>query len=82
MGKFTDLSELVQNFPPKTSDDAYKNTYTIGDDIGTLVRVLIGYEGSNWLENFNWNRDRLFFSNKRNISKYFPNSLEIYSLSN
>lgn len=43
MGKLTDLSELVQNFPPKTQEDAYKMTYTVGDDLGTLIRVLVNY---------------------------------------
>lgn len=43
MGKLTDLSELVQNFPPKTQEDAYKMTYTVGDDVGTVLRVLVNY---------------------------------------
>ena len=47
MGKFTDLTTLVQNFPPKTGEEVYKDAYTIGEDIGTLVRVITGYGEEN-----------------------------------
>ena len=43
MGKLTDLSALIQTFPPKSGEDVYKDAYTIGDDIGTLIRVITGY---------------------------------------
>jgi hypothetical protein len=44
MGKLTDMSSIIQEFPAETPDDLYTQTYTIGDDIGTIVRSILGFD--------------------------------------
>lgn len=44
MGKFTDLTSIVQQFPAETSEELYQQTYSIGDDAGTLIRVIVGFD--------------------------------------
>ena len=44
MGKFTDLSQIMKSFPADNSQDLFDQTYAIGVDIGTLIRVSVGYK--------------------------------------
>lgn len=44
MGKFTDLSTLAKAFPAKDSTDLYNQTYQLGDDVGTILRVVMGFD--------------------------------------
>ena len=43
IGKFTEITEIFASFPAATTDDLYTQTNTIGNDIGTTIRVLSGF---------------------------------------
>lgn len=44
MGKMTDLSSIVQEFPAETADEVYTQTYQIGDDLGQVARSIMGLD--------------------------------------
>lgn len=44
MGKFTELNAMFKEFPAPESDDLYDQTYMFGNDMGTVLRVLVGYK--------------------------------------
>lgn len=44
MGKFTELQTMFHGFPAAESDDLYDQTFTLGNDLGTLLRVLVAYK--------------------------------------
>lgn len=43
IGKLTEVSEVIKSFPAATSDDLYTQTNTIGNDIGTTLRIITGF---------------------------------------
>lgn len=43
-GKVTEMAEIFKAFPATETEDFYAQTYSIGGDIGTLVRVLLAYQ--------------------------------------
>ncbi len=44
MGKFTELNVMIKEFPAADSQDLYNQTYLFGSDLGTLLRVLVGFK--------------------------------------
>ena len=44
MGKVTEISTIIANFPAIGNDDLYDQTYGLGNDIGTLLRVISGFK--------------------------------------
>ena len=43
IGKFTEVSEILNDYPSNNSDILYSQTHTIGSDIGTSLRILSGF---------------------------------------
>lgn len=43
IGKFTEVSEIIKGFPATTTEDLFAQTFTLGNDIGTTIRVLSGF---------------------------------------
>jgi hypothetical protein len=44
MGKLTDLGQIVRTYPPTDATAMYDQTYQIADDLGSLLRVVIGFD--------------------------------------
>jgi hypothetical protein len=44
MGKFTDVANIIKEFPPVHAAELHDEIYAIGEDLGTLARVILGYE--------------------------------------
>lgn len=44
MGKMTEMSSVYKTFPADNAEDLYTQTYVMGNDVGTLLRVLSGYK--------------------------------------
>ncbi len=44
IGKLTEVSEIMKNFPEENAEDLYLQTYTIGNDFGTSFRVISGFQ--------------------------------------
>ena len=45
IGKITQLTTVLKGYPAADAQAYYTQTYAIGDDVGTFVRVVVGYEG-------------------------------------
>jgi hypothetical protein len=43
MGKMTEITEVFSQFPAENSTDVLEQSQTLGTDIGTIIRVLIGF---------------------------------------
>ncbi len=48
IGKLTEVSEIAKTFPADNAQDLYTETYTIGNDIGTTLRIVTGFQPSKW----------------------------------
>jgi hypothetical protein len=46
IGKLTEVSEIAKTFPADNAQDLYTETYTIGNDIGTTLRIVTGFQPS------------------------------------
>ena len=44
VGKVTEVSTIFANFPASDNDTLYDQTYALGNDLGTLLRVVTGYK--------------------------------------
>lgn len=44
MAKGTEMSTIYKVFPAETAEALYEQTYLLGNDVGTLLRVLSGYK--------------------------------------
>lgn len=44
MAKGTEMTQIYKAFPAETSEALYDQTYTLGSDVGTLLRVVSGYK--------------------------------------
>lgn len=43
MGKFTEVTTIVQDFPAETPTELYSQTNSLGNIFGTILRLLSGY---------------------------------------
>jgi hypothetical protein len=46
VGKFTEVTEVLKNFPAANTTDFVTQTNTLGADLGSVLRVVTGYEGN------------------------------------
>ena len=44
MAKSTELTELYKEFPSSQAEEFYEQTYLLGSDIGTVLRVVSGFK--------------------------------------
>ena len=44
MAKMTEITQIYKVFPAETAEGLYGQAYMLGNDIGTLLRVLSGYK--------------------------------------
>jgi hypothetical protein len=44
MAKATEMTQIYKAFPAETAEALYEQTYMLGNDVGTLLRVLSGYK--------------------------------------
>ena len=44
MGKFTEITSIVQEFPAETATDLYTQTSNLGNILGTTLRLLSGFQ--------------------------------------
>lgn len=81
MGKFTDLSSMVKVFPAADSGELYNQTYQIGDDVGTLIRVILGFDNEAKKKKF-WSDEVLTLTdiNLRLIKKQFKSQILVFSI--
>ena len=43
MGKMTDFTQLIPQFPAQSAAEAFELAYQMGHDVGVLVRVMTGF---------------------------------------
>lgn len=44
MGKFTDLTTILQDFPAQTAQSLFQQTSQIGNVVGTVLRIASGFQ--------------------------------------
>lgn len=44
IGKFSEITEVLKNFPADTAEALQTQTNTVGSDIGSIFRSLLAYE--------------------------------------
>ena len=44
MGKVTEISTIMTDFPGSDSSTFYDQSYGIGNNLGTLIRVITGFK--------------------------------------
>jgi len=43
MGKVSDLSDVIKQYPAESLDELESLSIEIGEDIGSVLRVMLGY---------------------------------------